>query len=149
MGVFVQLSANHFGVTREASVGLLPCAGGTQNLTRLVGEVWAKRMILCGEKNDADQALAIGPVEEVAAVGTSLERPKVLAAMVERQSPDALRACKKLIRFPLSSFSADALAAERALFLELFAGKNQSERVDAFLARRAPRGITRSDVVTE
>ena len=62
-----------------------------------------------------------------------------LAAMVERQSPDALRVCKKLIQFPRSGFSADALAAERALFLELFAGKNQSEGVDAFLAKRPPK----------
>ncbi|MDP6191199.1 MAG: enoyl-CoA hydratase, partial [Gammaproteobacteria bacterium] len=44
----------------EASVGLLPCAGGTQNLTWLVGEGWAKRMILCGERVDAEQALQIG-----------------------------------------------------------------------------------------
>ena len=72
------------------------------------------------------------------AVGTSLERAKALAAMVERQSPDALRACKRLIQFPRSGFSADALVAERVLFLELFAGKNQSEGVDAFLAKRTP-----------
>ena len=37
----------------EASVGLLPCAGGTQRLTELVGPGWAKRMILCGEKVSA------------------------------------------------------------------------------------------------
>ena len=123
----------------EASVGLLPCAGGTQNLTRLVGEAWAKRMILCGKKIDAAQALAIGLVEEVGADGTSLERAEALAAMVERQSPDALRACKKLIQFPRSGFSADALPAERVLFLELFAGKNQSEGVSAFLAKRPPK----------
>lgn len=40
----------------EASVGLLPCAGGTQNLTALVGEGWAKRMILCGERVTAERA---------------------------------------------------------------------------------------------
>ena len=123
----------------EASVGLLPCAGGTQNLTRLVGEAWAKRMILCGEKIDADQALTIGLVQEVVDCGASLERAKSLAAMVEQQSPDALRACKKLIQFGRSGFSVDGLPAERVLFLELFAGKNQSEGVDAFLAKRPPK----------
>ena len=40
----------------EARVGLLPCAGGTQRLTQLVGEGWAKRMILCGERIGAEQA---------------------------------------------------------------------------------------------
>ncbi len=43
----------------EAGVGLLPCAGGTQNLPWLVGEGWAKRMILCGERVKADTALRI------------------------------------------------------------------------------------------
>jgi enoyl-CoA hydratase/carnithine racemase len=49
----------------EAAVGLLPCAGGTQHLSWLVGEGWAKRMILCGERVDAETALRIGLVEQV------------------------------------------------------------------------------------
>ena len=53
----------------EAKVGLLPCAGGTQNLTALVGEGWAKRIILSGEQLDANQALTIGLVEEVVEQG--------------------------------------------------------------------------------
>ena len=44
----------------EATVGLLPCAGGTQNLPRLVGEGWAKRMILCGERINVATAERIG-----------------------------------------------------------------------------------------
>ena len=122
----------------EASVGLLPCAGGTQNLTRLVGEAWAKRMILCGEKISAEQALAIGLVEEVVARGDSLNRAKVLANMATKQSPDALRACKKLVQMGRSGFSSAALPAERALFLQLFNGTNQSEGVRAFLEKRPP-----------
>ncbi|MEE9253380.1 MAG: enoyl-CoA hydratase, partial [Pseudomonadales bacterium] len=49
----------------EASVGLLPCGGGTQNLAWLVGEGWAKRMILCGERVSAETAREIGLVGEV------------------------------------------------------------------------------------
>jgi enoyl-CoA hydratase/carnithine racemase len=49
----------------ETRVGLLPCAGGTQRLARLVGEGWAKRMILCNEHISADTALRIGLVSEV------------------------------------------------------------------------------------
>ena len=44
----------------EATVGLLPCAGGTQNLALLVGEGWTKRMILCGERVNAKCAINIG-----------------------------------------------------------------------------------------
>ena len=53
----------------EATVGLLPCAGGTQNLPWLVGEGWAKRMILCGERVDAATAERIGLVEQVVPTG--------------------------------------------------------------------------------
>ena len=56
----------------EAKVGLLPCAGGTQNLTWLVGEGWAKRIILCGERVTASQAVEIGLVEQVVASGQVL-----------------------------------------------------------------------------
>ncbi len=122
----------------EAAVGLLPCAGGTQNLAILVGEAWAKRMILCGEKIGAEKALEIGLVEEVVGAGESLGRAKALATNAEKQSPDALRACKKLVQMGRSGFSRDALPCERELFLELFSGKNQQEGVRAFLEKRKP-----------
>ena len=66
----------------EAKVGLLPCAGGTQRLSWLVGEGWAKRIILCGERLDATTAEKIGLVEEVVGQGKSLERALVLAEQV-------------------------------------------------------------------
>ena len=66
----------------EASVGLLPCAGGTQNLPWLVGEGWAKRMILCGERVTAAKALEIGLVEEVVPTGNGLEAALKLAVHV-------------------------------------------------------------------
>ena len=121
----------------EASVGLLPCAGGTQNLTWLVGEAWAKRMIFCGEKLDADSALAIGLVEEVVEKGQSLESARALARKVTRQSPDAVMACKTLIQSNRTS-TRSVYATERNLFVDLFSGSNQSEGVNAFLEKRKP-----------
>ena len=56
----------------EAKVGLLPCAGGTQRLSWLVGEGWAKRIILCGERITAATAERIGLVEEVVGKGEAL-----------------------------------------------------------------------------
>ena len=49
----------------EASVGLLPCGGGTQWLAWTVGESWAKRMVLLGERVDAATGQRIGLVDEV------------------------------------------------------------------------------------
>ncbi|MCP1366968.1 enoyl-CoA hydratase, partial [Halomonas sp. BBD48] len=78
----------------EARVGLLPCGCGTQHLTRLVGEGWAKRMILCGEQVDAETAERIGLVEEIVETGQALERALALAEGVAQQSPKALEHCK-------------------------------------------------------
>ncbi len=122
----------------EASVGLLPCAGGTQNLTLLVGEGWAKRMILCGEKVTGEQAASIGLVDILADPGQTLIVAKQLAAKTERQSPDAIRACKRLIQMGRHTPVRSALSMERELFVQLFAGKNQQEGVSAFLEKRKP-----------
>jgi enoyl-CoA hydratase/carnithine racemase len=82
----------------EAAVGLLPCAGGTQNLPWLVGEGWAKRMILCGERVNAETALRIGLVEEVVPKGQARERALALALQAEKQSPSSVAASKQLIQ---------------------------------------------------
>lgn len=123
----------------EATVGLLPCAGGTQNLARLVGEGWAKRMILVGERIDAATALRIGLVEEVAGKGESLVRALAWAKQVERQSPVSVAACKRLVQATRTHSHVAALVAEREAFVDLFDTADQAEGVAAFLEKRAPR----------
>ncbi len=122
----------------EASVGLLPCAGGTQNLALLVGEGWAKRMILCGERLDADKALKVGLVEEVVGQGEGKSAAIALAAKVAKQSPVAVTACKRLIQknriMPINK----VLIQERQAFVDLFDSVDQTEGVQAFLDKRKP-----------
>ena len=120
----------------EAKVGLLPCAGGTQNLAWLVGEGWAKRMILCGERIGAEKAQQIGLVEEVVATGMALESALALADKVAEQSPSAVSACKALIQKGRSGTMQSALPLERELFVGLFDTKDQVEGVKAFLEKR-------------
>lgn len=120
----------------EAKVGLLPCAGGTQNLSWLVGEGWAKRMILCGERLKADKAQQIGLVEEVVEQGKALEAALELAKKVEDQSPVAVTACKALIQKGRSGTINSALPLERELFVTLFDTQDQKEGVNAFLEKR-------------
>ncbi len=122
----------------EAGVGLLPCGGGTQNLSWVVGEGWAKRMILCGERVNADTALSIGLVEEVVESGGALERALALAENVGRQSPPAVAACKNLIQRARSGNIAAAYASERESFVKLFDTRDQGEGVNAFLEKRKP-----------
>lgn len=122
----------------EAKVGLLPCAGGTQNLTSLVGEGWAKRMILCGEQLSAKKAQSIGLVEEVVEKGGAFQAALELAKSVSEQSPVSVTACKKLIQnHRVSSFN-DGLELERKYFVDLFDTQDQAEGVNAFLEKRKP-----------
>lgn len=122
----------------EATVGLLPCAGGTQNLALLVGEGWTKRMILCGERVDAQQALQIGLVEEVVAKGEGKNVAIALAAKVAKQSPVAVSACKTLIQKNRDMPISQALPEERQAFVDLFDTVDQTEGVQAFLEKRKP-----------
>ena len=122
----------------EAKVGLLPCAGGTQRLTQLVGEGWAKRVILCGERIKASKALEIGLVEEVVPTGESLDRALALAEQAAQQSPIAVTFCKQLIHTARDATIPRGLVDERTKFVELFSTEDQREGVNAFLEKRQP-----------
>ncbi|HVI56654.1 MAG TPA: enoyl-CoA hydratase [Luteibacter sp.] len=122
----------------EAGVGLLPCAGGTQNLARLVGEGWAKRMILLGERVDAATAQRIGLVEEVVPKGESRARAIAWARQAGKQSPTSVAACKRLVQATRTQSHATALVSEREAFVDLFDSDDQKEGVLAFLEKRAP-----------
>lgn len=123
----------------EATVGLLPCAGGTQALPWLVGEGWAKRMILCGERVDAQTALRIGLVEELVDSGEARGAALMLAARVARQSPVAVRTIKPLLQGARERAPNSWLSAERERFVDLFDADDTREGVNAFLEKREPR----------
>lgn len=124
----------------ETAVGLLPCGCGTQTLPWLVGEGWAKRMILTGERVDAATALRIGLVEEVVEKGAAREAALSMAARVATLSPQAVGFSKTLIHQARNGVPRSAaLALERERFVDLFDGADQREGVNAFLEKRSPR----------
>lgn len=122
----------------EAAVGLLPCGLGSQHLSWLVGEQWAKRMILLGERLKAPKAEQIGLVSEVVPTGTVLEKALELAAKVEGQSPTSVRFCKELIMEARGGDINAALPKEREMFVRLWDTQDQKEGVSAFLEKRKP-----------
>src|SRR5450631_2873304 len=123
----------------EASIGLLPCGCGTQTLPWLVGEGWAKRMILTNERLDAGTALRIGLVEQVVPRGQSLKTALELAHRVTSLRPRAVSMSKRLIhQARYGTPRGAALALERERFVDLFDGADQQEGVNAFLEKRKP-----------
>ena len=123
----------------EPSVGLLPAGCGTQNLPWLVGEGWAKRMILTNERVDAATALRIGLVQEVVERGASLAAAAAMAARVATLSPRAVAYSKSLIHNARDGVPRRAgLALERERFMDLFDHGDQAEGVSAFLEKRKP-----------
>lgn len=130
----------------ETSVGLLPCGLGTQTLPWLVGEGWAKKMILAGARVDAATALRIGLVEDVVESGASRDAALSLARQVARQSPHAVAYSKELIGLARHGVPRSAaLAVERERFVDLFDTPDPREGVAAFLGKRAPQWQTEGE----
>lgn len=123
----------------EPSVGLLPSGCGTQTLPWLVGEGWAKRMILTNERINAETALRIGLVEQVVARGQARQAALDLAQRVSALSPRAVTFSKGLIHQARQGTPrAAALSLERERFVDLFDGEDQREGVNAFFEKRKP-----------
>ena len=121
----------------EPAVGLLPAGCGTQNLPWLVGEGWAKRMILTNERVDAPTALRIGLVQEMVPAGQALETATAMAGRIAALSPRAVEYCKTLIHNARNGIPRRAgLALERERFMDLFDHGDQAEGVEAFLGKR-------------
>ena len=129
----------------ECAVGLLPCGLGTQQLAWLVGEQWAKRMVLLGERLSAQQALTIGLVSEVVESGSALQHCLALAEPVQKQSPSAVESCKELIMAARDQTLSEGYALERQRFIQLWQDENQFEGVSAFLEKRPPQWCSNTE----
>lgn len=122
----------------EIRLGLIPGAGGTQRLARLVGPGHAARMALTGDLIDAEEAYRIGLVEVLAGEGQHVEKALEIAGRMARWSPVALRLAKTAIRHSMEAPLSAGLAYERELFLAAFASEDGREGVKAFVEKRDP-----------
>lgn len=122
----------------EIRLGLIPGAGGTQRLARLVGPGQALRMALTGDTIDAEEAHRIGLVEFLVEEGTHLEKARDVAGRMARWSPVALRLAKRSVRAALETPLSAGLALERELFLAAFSSDDGQEGVRAFVEKRDP-----------
>ena len=122
----------------EINLGIIPGGGGTQRLTRLVGEGKAMEMILSGEIIDAQTALAIGLVNQVVASEQLEARTMEIANRIAEKSPVALRLAKEAVKLASRSNLDEGLRREVDLFALCFSSEDKNEGVSAFLEKRKP-----------
>ncbi|MEX1255629.1 MAG: enoyl-CoA hydratase/isomerase family protein [Dehalococcoidia bacterium] len=123
----------------ETSQGLLPMAGGTQRLARLVGRAQALRLILLGETIDAEEAHRIGLVSGVHAKSDLAAAAEALALRMAERGPIALRYAKEAVRRGLEQPLDQALRFETDLTVILQTTEDRAEGVWAFLEKRTPK----------
>lgn len=122
----------------EINLGVIPGAGGTQRLTRLVGKHIAMEMILNNRTLSATEALQFGLVNRVVPVERYLDEALALAAEIAERAPLAVRLAKQAINQAYESSLTDGIADERRAFYFLFTSMDQKEGMQAFLEKRKP-----------
>src|SRR5438552_503895 len=119
----------------EVRLGLLPGAGGTQRLTRIVGPARATELIMKGLQLTPGQAADAGLVHFLVEPSELEDRSRDYAVRLARQAPIALRGIKRAIR---AAWSSDGLAVERDAFREVLGSEDAQTGVKAFLTGEKP-----------
>ncbi len=122
----------------EINIGVIPGAGGTQRLTRVVGKHKAMEMILTGKFITAQEALQMGLVNKVTPVELFLEEAKAMAREIAKKSPVAVRLAKESVLKSFDGAMSEGLLFERKNFYMLFSSEDQKEGMKAFLEKRQP-----------
>ncbi|HEY8534553.1 MAG TPA: enoyl-CoA hydratase-related protein [Micromonospora sp.] len=122
----------------EIKLGIIPGAGGTQRLTRLIGPARAKDLIFSGRMVDAEEALRIGLVDRVVPAAEVYDAAVEMVRQYVSGPALALRAAKLAIDRGLEMDLDSALAWESQLFAGLFATEDRREGMAAFIEKRKP-----------
>ena len=123
----------------ELGLGIIPGAGATQRLPRIVGAGWARHLIFTGEIIDARQALTIGLVTSIAPAGQLQIRARELAKKVLRQGPLAARLAKLALNASARVDLDSGLLIETLAQAICYSSEDKLEGTAAFLEKRKPK----------
>jgi methylglutaconyl-CoA hydratase len=124
----------------ETSLGIIPGAGGTQRLPRLIGEARAKELILLGRRLTADESLAWGLVHRLAPVGKNVVDDALeWIRPISEGAPIAQRAALAAIDRALEVTLEVGLELERVGYEDVLASEDRCEALAALAEKRAPR----------
>lgn len=121
----------------ETNLGIMPGAGGTATLPRIVGRMAAMHMVLLGQSIDAETAQTLGLILEVVDDGAALARAEELAGAIACRAPVAVRQAKAMVNAAFDLPHMAHLAAERQAFSALFGTADKREGIAAFQEKRS------------
>lgn len=124
---------------RETALAIIPGAGGTQRLPRLIGPAKAKRWIFGAEMHDAAAALADGVADRVVPAAELDGAVHELARTIAANGPVALRLAKKAIDEGADLTLPEALKHERACYQGVLGTSDRLEALEAFAEKRPPK----------
>jgi enoyl-CoA hydratase len=125
--------------TPEIKLGILPGAGGTQRLTRLIGLTKAKELVLTGEPILAQDAYPLGLLNKVVPLEMLMEETNAFAARFKHLPAFAVRMAKAVMDTGIDMSLKEALEVERLGFCVLYSTEDQKEGLKAFGEKRPPK----------
>jgi enoyl-CoA hydratase/carnithine racemase len=139
MACTIRVASEHakFGQP-EVKLGIIPGAGGTQRLPRLVGKGRALKLILSGEIISAQEAYRIGLVNEVVPSADLITRAEAILAEINSNAPLAVKFSLEAVNQGLETSQSEGLLLEASLFAICAASEDKREGTSAFLQKRAP-----------
>lgn len=122
----------------ETGLAIIPGAGGTQRLPRVVGIPRAKELIFTGRRLRAAEAAAIGLVDHAVPAGGAMERALALAREILPNGPVAVRMAKRAIDLGMQGDLASGMGVEEACYAQIIPTQDRLEGLKAFVEKRKP-----------
>lgn len=135
-----RIAAEHITVgLTETSLGIIPGAGGTQRLPRLIGEAKALELILTAKRMTATEALQYGVVTKVAALENLHEVTADFAALILKNAPIALQQAKFAVKQGMKADIQTGFQIERKAYELTIPTEDRIEALNAFTEKRSPK----------
>ena len=135
--LIVAADNSKFGIP-EVKRGLAAAAGGLVRLPRQIPSRVAMEMALTGDFMDADRALSLGLINQVAPAGEALAQAKALAAKIAENGPLAVKRSKQVIKESIDWSQDEMFEKQQAIVNPVFSSEDAIEGATAFAEKRKP-----------
>ncbi len=122
----------------ETSLAIIPGAGGTQRLPRIIGAAKAKELIFLSKKLNSTEAFNIGLITESVDEGKASNRANEIASAIAEKGPIAIRMAKKAINDGMQVDITSSFQVEKQCYAQVIKTNDRKEGLKAFIEKRKP-----------